>query len=99
MGGALADRIGPKRARIEPGPPLPPPAGQKLDPRAQRGASSYADLVRFLHSFSPLSFGATLTALFDGDDRTVRLVVEISCCLTELVGGKLGSGREVEKYS
>ncbi|BGP15015.1 hypothetical protein JCM10213_002840 [Rhodosporidiobolus nylandii] len=51
----LADRIGPKRPRIEPrrnfddddapkGPPPPPPAGQKLDPRASRGASSYADL-------------------------------------------------------
>ncbi|GAA6004990.1 hypothetical protein JCM10207_008471 [Rhodosporidiobolus poonsookiae] len=49
----LADRIGPKRPRIEPrrddapaltGPPLPPPQGKSLDPRASRGASSYADL-------------------------------------------------------
>ncbi|GAA5906588.1 hypothetical protein JCM6882_008068 [Rhodosporidiobolus microsporus] len=49
---SLADRIGPKRPRIEPrsldgplsGPPPPPPQGKALDPRAGRGANSYADL-------------------------------------------------------
>ncbi|BGO90742.1 hypothetical protein NBRC10512_000682 [Rhodotorula toruloides] len=45
----LADRLGPaqKRQRREskpPGPPAPPPKGAALDPRAQRGATAYADL-------------------------------------------------------
>ncbi|KAL7338029.1 eIF3 subunit 6 N terminal domain-containing protein [Rhodotorula toruloides] len=47
----LADRLGPaqKRQRREskpPGPPAPPPKGAALDPRAQRGATAYADLCR-----------------------------------------------------
>ncbi|GAA5889732.1 hypothetical protein JCM8208_001116 [Rhodotorula glutinis] len=55
---ALADRLGPphKRSRRESGrgrggldgerdaPPAPPPKGAALDPRAQRGATAYADL-------------------------------------------------------
>ncbi|GAA5986909.1 hypothetical protein JCM10908_000947 [Rhodotorula pacifica] len=50
----LAERLGPapepKRRRREPpppverGPPAPPPKGAALDPRAQRGATAYADL-------------------------------------------------------
>lgn len=55
---ALSDRLGPppdKRRRrsehpsaaaAERGPPAPPPKGAALDPRAQRGATAYADLVR-----------------------------------------------------
>ncbi|BGP23860.1 arsenite-resistance protein 2 [Rhodotorula toruloides] len=45
----LVDRLAPaqKRQRREskpPGPPAPPPKGAALDPRAQRGATAYADL-------------------------------------------------------
>lgn len=54
-GPPLSDRLGPppeKRRRREPagerGPPAPPPKGASLDPRAQRGATAYADLVRSL---------------------------------------------------
>lgn len=47
----LSDRLGPppdKRRRrdpVEKGPPAPPPKGAALDPRAQRGATAYSDLV------------------------------------------------------
>ena len=64
---ALADRLGPphKRSRRDGGrgrgegerdaPPAPPPKGAALDPRAQRGATAYADLVRPSLASSALS--------------------------------------------
>lgn len=81
--GGLADRIGPKRPRIEPreldgprGPPPPPPAGQKMDPRAGRGASSYADLVRLSVSLFPFSPPLSPFRTRAGPDRCSALDVQ-----------------------
>lgn len=64
----LSDRIGPpnKRSRrndrnAEPGPPAPPPKGAALDPRAGRGATAYADLVRCFLALPPRARSSGLT--------------------------------------
>ena len=83
----LSDRIGDrleepmlKRRREEGprGPPLPPPEGMALDPRARKGASSYADLVSA--GFSGRD-GQETDAGFRMGHRRVR---RMWCCLTEM---------------